>query len=80
MWSSQRQARVLRELSQRALPDPEEHTAGQPAPIDTRVQHRRREFAATETAALRRGRDHAAAGRPAEAHSMTGTVGDKGAA
>ncbi|WP_327732912.1 DciA family protein [Streptomyces nojiriensis] len=48
-----RQARVLRELNQWAYPDPaEEHGEDQPAPIDSGVQARRREFAATETAAL----------------------------
>ncbi|MFJ2825883.1 hypothetical protein ACIO7M_32955 [Streptomyces toxytricini] len=41
------EARALRELSQRAFADPEEHTANTPAPIDTRVQQRRREFSAT---------------------------------
>ncbi|MFD4866908.1 DciA family protein [Streptomyces sp. NPDC058412] len=51
-----RQARVLRDLSQWAFPDSEEHTDDQPAPIDTGVQQRRREFAATETAALHRAR------------------------
>ncbi|MEU3407517.1 DciA family protein [Streptomyces sp. NPDC006670] len=51
-----RQARVLRELSQRAFPDPQEHADDQPTPIDTSVQQRRREFAATETAALHRAR------------------------
>ncbi|MGW7328423.1 hypothetical protein ACWGIU_07380 [Streptomyces sp. NPDC054840] len=50
-----RQARVLRELSQWAFPDPE-HADDQPAPIDATVQQRRREFAATETAALNRAR------------------------
>ncbi|MFF3432450.1 DUF721 domain-containing protein [Streptomyces sp. NPDC002602] len=51
-----RQARVLRELSQRAFPDPEEPAHEQPAPIDSAVLQRRREFAATETAALHRAR------------------------
>ncbi|MGW7440361.1 DciA family protein [Streptomyces sp. NPDC054849] len=50
-----RQARVLRELSQWAFPDQEE-PADEPAPIDSAVLQRRREFAATETAALHRAR------------------------
>ncbi|MCX4547182.1 hypothetical protein [Streptomyces sp. NBC_01565] len=50
-----RQARVLRELSQWAFPDQEE-PADEPAPIDSTVLQRRREFAATETAALHRAR------------------------
>ncbi|MFD5513912.1 DciA family protein [Streptomyces sp. NPDC127051] len=51
-----RQARVLRELSEWAFPDPEEHAADQQVPIEATVQLRRREFAATETAALHRAR------------------------
>ncbi|OKK12235.1 hypothetical protein AMK16_32345 [Streptomyces sp. CB00455] len=51
-----RQARVLRELSEWAFPDPEKNADDQPAPIDTTVQQRRRAFAATETAALHRAR------------------------
>uniref|UniRef100_UPI002F907A48 DciA family protein n=1 Tax=Streptomyces virginiae TaxID=1961 RepID=UPI002F907A48 len=50
------QARVLRELSQWAFPDPEEVTGEHPTPIDSAVLQRRREFAATETAALHRAR------------------------
>ncbi|MEU9418391.1 DciA family protein [Streptomyces sp. NPDC048272] len=50
-----RQAQVLRELSQWAFPEPEE-PADEPAPIDTAALRRRREFAATETAALHRAR------------------------
>ncbi|MFI5621792.1 hypothetical protein [Streptomyces sp. NPDC051567] len=44
---------MLRDLSQWAFPDPQE-PADEPAPIDTAVLQRRREFAATETAALYR--------------------------
>ncbi|MEU8843453.1 DciA family protein [Streptomyces roseus] len=51
-----RQARVLRELSQWAFPEEEEPADEQPAPIDRAVLQRRREFAATETAALHRAR------------------------
>ncbi|MFH8894268.1 DciA family protein [Streptomyces sp. NPDC017949] len=50
-----RQAGVLRDLSTRAFPDPEA-LADELAPIDTAVLQRRREFAATETAALHRAR------------------------
>ncbi|MFD7915116.1 DciA family protein [Streptomyces sp. NPDC059752] len=48
-----RQARVLRELSQWAFRD-EEVADEQPAPIESAALQRRREFAATETAALHR--------------------------
>lgn len=51
-----RQVSVLRELSQWAFPDPEEVADEQPTPIDSAVLQRRREFAATETAALHRAR------------------------
>ncbi|MGR4884005.1 DciA family protein [Streptomyces sp. LARHCF249] len=51
-----RQARVLRELSQWAFPDPEEVADEQPAPIDSAVLQRRRKFAATESAAQHRAR------------------------
>nr|MDT0521286.1 DciA family protein [Streptomyces sp. DSM 41633] len=54
--AAKRQTRVLRELSNRAFPDPEELGDEQPAPIDTALLRRRREFAATEAAAVLRAR------------------------
>ncbi|WP_328765416.1 MULTISPECIES: DciA family protein [unclassified Streptomyces] len=51
-----RQTRVLRELSQQAFPNPEELADEQPAPIDRSALQWRRDFAATETAALHRAR------------------------
>ncbi|MFB7467283.1 DUF721 domain-containing protein [Streptomyces sp. NPDC056224] len=52
----ERQNAVMRELSQRAFPEAEQRADDQPGPTDTGVQQRRREFAATETAALLRAR------------------------
>lgn len=49
------QIHALRELRRSAFPDPEESANQQPAPVDS-VLRRRREFAATETAALHRAR------------------------
>lgn len=53
------QTRALRELSQRAFPDPP--PGEQPSPIETARARRRRQVAATQTAALRRARAERAA-------------------
>ncbi|MFD3719871.1 DUF721 domain-containing protein [Streptomyces sp. NPDC058674] len=52
----ERQNRAMRELSSRAFPKPEEVADEQPAPIDSAPLRRRREFVATEAAAVLRAR------------------------
>ncbi|MCY0930894.1 DciA family protein [Streptomyces sp. H27-H1] len=52
----ERQNRAMRELSRRAFPEPPAVPDGAPAPIDQARVQRRRQAAATEAAALRRGR------------------------
>ncbi|MFI5987496.1 DUF721 domain-containing protein [Streptomyces sp. NPDC051555] len=52
----ERQNRALRELSRQAFPEPDATPADALAPIDGAVLQQRREFTATETAALHRAR------------------------
>ncbi|MFJ6054717.1 DciA family protein [Streptomyces sp. NPDC092307] len=54
--AAKRQTRVLRELSQRVFPDPQELADEHPAPIDTAVIQRRRAAEAVRLRALHRAR------------------------
>lgn len=55
-YAVERQNAVMRELSQRSFPNQKKLADEQPTPIDSAILTRRREFAATETAALHRAR------------------------
>ncbi|MEU4955669.1 DciA family protein [Streptomyces lavendulae] len=78
--AAKRQTQVLRELSQRAFPDPQELADEQPAPIDTAVIQRRRAAEAVRLRALHRARAERAglAQLPAQVQKPTSPLDQTG--